>query len=546
MKSWLGLTGLVLLTACSNATHDVIPTLDPKDTPEVRVGQRLFRETRFAQLSYVQTAGDVNRDVRGEPVLSTLPRSSARLASPFAGQTMSCVACHMVEDAKGITGAGSRVYADFNSRTLIPVRGDGSLVTTRNTPGLVGTAEARSVPEVFHFDGEFATLEDLVIGGWTGRNFGWAPSEGATARAHVAEVLRNDNGKNATAKKYDGMPYAVLLKGEDPLIPEAFRVRPAYRIDAATADDATLVRAAAHLVAVYMRSLLFTKDPATGVFSGSPYDQFLNANDLPQKPDAGESDSDYADRLAVAAGALVRPRWVSGDFELHDHPFQFGPDEFQGLQIFLARGKAGAAAPGGSRGNCVSCHTPPNFTDFKFHNDGAAQEEFDAIHGAGAFMNLAVPTYAERMRDPDRNLPANGARPGALGTYRTPPSADHPERADLGLWNVIFNPDIPAPQSAIAAIVCGGGNCDPDSVLPTTIALFKTPGLRDLGHSDPYLHTGRKKSLGEVIEFYRTQSDLARSGLVRNSDPELSGIRLSQDDVASLTAFLNALDEDYE
>src|SRR5579885_3617806 len=198
----------LVLSACSNATHDGPQAFDPKDTPESRVGERLFREPRFSQLFYSESGGDVNRGVAGDPVLSSLPRSGQELRSPFAGQTVSCVACHMVDDAAAVPGAGNRAYADFASRTLIPVRDDGSVVTTRNTPTLVGAAETREGPEVFHFDGEFPTREDLVIGGWTGRNFGWLPGEAATAKAHVAEVVRGDDGKNALGQKFGaGLSY---------------------------------------------------------------------------------------------------------------------------------------------------------------------------------------------------------------------------------------------------------------------------------------------------------------------------------------------------
>ena len=81
---------------------------------------------------------------------------------------------------------------------------------------------------------------------------------------------------------------------------------------------------------------------------------------------------------------------------------------------------------------------------------------------------------------------------------------------------------------------------------PWRLRRFKTPGLRDLGHSAPYLHTGRSDTLESVIGLYGKFSSFARAGTMRNPDPLLSGIALQPGDVAALAAFLKSLNEDYE
>jgi len=81
--------------------------------------------------------------------------------------------------------------------------------------------------------------------------------------------------------------------------------------------------------------------------------------------------------------------------------------------------------------------------------------------------------------------------------------------------------------------------------LPRTIALFRTPTVRDLSHSEPYLHTGRMNSLEGVIRFYQKFSAKARRGSVRNPDPELGKIFLGESDIGPLAAFLRSLNEDY-
>ena len=86
---------------------------------------------------------------------------------------------------------------------------------------------------------------------------------------------------------------------------------------------------------------------------------------------------------------------------------------------------------------------------------------------------------------------------------------------------------------------------NPVLALPHTIALFKTSNVRDLGSSEPYLHTGRMNTLEDVIDFYERFSALARAGAVRNADPELGRVFLDDSSVAPLAAFLRALNEDY-
>jgi cytochrome c peroxidase len=82
-------------------------------------------------------------------------------------------------------------------------------------------------------------------------------------------------------------------------------------------------------------------------------------------------------------------------------------------------------------------------------------------------------------------------------------------------------------------------------VLPLTIGLFKTPTLRDLGQSDPYLHTGQMDAIEDVLKFYVESAGLARQGSLRNGASQLADIALGADDLAPLAAFLRALNEDY-
>jgi cytochrome c peroxidase len=60
------------------------------------------------------------------------------------------------------------------------------------------------------------------------------------------------------------------------------------------------------------------------------------------------------------------------------------------------------------------------------------------------------------------------------------------------------------------------------------------------------MHNGQFDRLEDVMAFYIDSSNLARQGRLRNGAPALTGIILAQQDIASLTAFLKSLNEDYE
>jgi cytochrome c peroxidase len=76
----------------------------------------------------------------------------------------------------------------------------------------------------------------------------------------------------------------------------------------------------------------------------------------------------------------------------------FGAQELEGLKTFLAEPSAipptGPELAAGKIGNCLACHAAPNFTDFKMHNTGTAQREYESIHGVNAFAALAIPDLA--------------------------------------------------------------------------------------------------------------------------------------------------------
>jgi hypothetical protein len=551
------------------------PTREEFDPPEITIGERLFLETRFSQFfgAYVTNGGDVNTpSVTGDPVVDDTVTPGNPLPGPFAGQSMNCRACHLVDEQLETPGGGMRTYGDFARRSPVPDRGDGKVTAPRNSPPLVNASLPRDIGLLLHFDGEFATMADLVKATFTGRNFGWLPRESNAAITNLARVIRQDNGEGELAQEFGGLSYRTILTGTDPSIPAEFRLPKAFRVNVARASDAQIFDAVAALVAVYTEHLEFSRDE-DGHFTLSPFDVFLEQNDLPRAPAKGESDLAYGRRLMKRVRQLQashsiqfvdsNPNTESGSFDFHDQPFQFGAEELRGMQIFFNEPDRTPLRPAqvsaGGIGNCVACHAAPNFTDFRFHNTGVTQVEYDGIHGPGKFATLAIPGLATRLAHHDAYLPATPAHPDASGRFRAIPQAGSPELTDLGLWNVFANPDFPKTQLRLWKIACDSAigdatpphllatlsRCAPSQLLPETIALFKTPGLRDLNHSGPYMHNGQFDTLSDVVELYRTTSGLERASRLRNGANDLAGIALSPSDVGPVVSFLRSLNEDY-
>jgi hypothetical protein len=515
------------------------------DPAEVAIGERLFLETRFAQYFMANGGDDVNAPlVAGDPVMDTTVTLGSPFEGPFAGMSMNCSACHLVDQQLETLGGGNRTYSDFARRSPIPARGDGHTVTPRNSPPLVNASLGRSVPFFLHFDGEFTTREDLVKATITGRNYGWMPTEGKQAIANLVRVIKNDDGGGPIAAEFGALPYSVVLTGTDPNIPAEFVLPEEFRVDVSRASNKRIFDAVAKLIGAYLDGLLFIQDEE-GFFAGSPYDVFLIKNGLPRAPEPSESEEAYAARLRTAIEALANPQFVSdadGSFHTFEQPFVFGPLELHGLEIFLRQ----SATPAPAVGNCVACHAPPVFTDFKFHNTGATQEEYDAMHGPGAFNTLAVPSLKTRKANYNAYLPPTANHPSAQGPFLSVPTAGSPNLVDLGIWNVYANPDQPKAQRGLRDVLVSEGNAPKKDLLNRSIARFKTLGLRDLGQSAPYLHTGRMDTIEEVIRFYIGSSNGARAGNLRNPAPELSNIHIAEPDVVPLAAFLRSLNEDYE
>lgn len=556
------LAGLVSCSASDSQTSPQPIADTGAPGAEEAVGERLFLETRFAQSFkvFIDQGGDINQPTVNDPALDTLETVSTPLnPGPFSGLSMNCRACHLVDDVLASPDGGMRTYADFARRSRIPARADGKTHAPRNSPSLVNSTLARSEGTLLHFDAEFNSIEDLIAATFTGRNFGWLPGEQAQAIKHIAHVVRGDDGSFDLTDT--GLSYRTLFTGTHPTIPEELRLRPQFRAFIGSGTDQDIFNAIVRVVAAYVKGLRFSQTTEDGKPIRSPFDVFLETNGLPQAPESNESPIEYSRRLRQlviareSTGTLrfvtSNPNRADGQFQFHSQPFSFGAQELAGLKMFLAEPSSLPPSPTelttGQIGNCIACHAAPHFTDFKAHNTGTTQKEYDETpsHGNGAFMSLAIPTLATRTAD---DLPATEQHPTASERFRAIP-APGTTLIDLGMWNVFANPDMPTTQSKVRSILCDEDqpcSASQTELLNRAIARFKTPGLRDLGHSAPFMHNGQFDTLNNVLTFYRETAELARAGQLRNGAIQLQGISLNSSDLASLVSFLQSLNEDYQ
>ncbi len=373
---------------------------------------------------------------------------------------------------------GTRAYTDFLARSWVSWRSkDPRRDGLRNAPTIFDSA---LMPRL-HFDGEFDSLEGLVKGTISGRTLGWLPGEEEQAFEQAYRFIRDDAGEGTTASYRD-------------------QFKSAFGVDLRDLKRDEVIALVARAVSEFMKTLRTEMK--------SPYDQFVRANGLSERPEREEAPVVFAQRLLTRLTSLE----AEGRLKLTK---DFSADALKGLKIFLrAKGDA-------SVGNCAACHAPPQFADFSFHNIGTSQSEYDRLHGEGSFAALAIPDFAR------------ASRPAVQ--FREIPSRDKPGVIDLGHWNFVDVRSSPLRRA---------GEKD-DQFLERMIATFKTPTLRNLAFTYPYMHNGAYASLESVLKELMRLSSMARSGRVRAADEELARIRISEADLLPLIAFLNALNEDF-
>jgi cytochrome c peroxidase len=389
-----------------------------------------------------------------------------RFSTPDGDLPASCSNCHMFDqDPQGL-----RAYADFLNRSWVSSRAqDRRRLGLRNSPTIFDVAEAPRL----HHDGEFGSLEELVRGTISGRSMGWLPGEEARAFERARAVILNDGGAEAYRNQFKAV----------------------FDVDVEKLNRDEVVDLMAKAVSGFVRALKTRKD--------SPYDKFIEANRLESGPAPGEDGKAFARRLLAGIKSVES----KGAVKLTNG---FDETAFKGLKLFYdARA-----------GNCATCHTPPLFTDFSFHNKGVSQLDYDRVHSDGKFEALPVPGAASARRPSPQ--------------FHENPSRERPGEADLGFWNFVDLKTSPLRRA---------GESD-DAFLRRMTATFKTPTLRNLAYTQPYFHNGSIQTLEETLGEIIRLSDMARAGRVREGDEELAKIRIGEAEIAPLVAFLDSLNED--
>lgn len=543
-----------LLAVCLHA--------EEMDPAEILLGERLFLETRFAQYFkiHLDQGGRVNQTLnQGDPALDMTvrffglpPYQTPFTDGAYAGQSFNCRSCHLVDEHLEHSELGMRAYSDFASRSPLPTRDDDRTTTVRNSPALVDASLLRE-NFILHFDGEFSSLPQLVRSTLSDRNFGWLPNERNIAIQHVCRIVREDDGNGDLAKEFGGYSYTEFFMGQNAQgesLADEYLLPKALRTDIKRGSCNDVFINVANLIAIYTEDLVFAQDESIL----SPYDLFLQINKLPIQPNEGETDLAYSKRLMQKIQELHKqeklqfvkrnPNTEKGNFDFHDQPYLFGAEQLAGMQVFFNQNNQDKI----SNGNCIACHAAPHFTDFGLHNTGITQVEYDAIHGPGAFNKLAIPNLKQRNKEADLYLPATHQHPSRQSIFRSIPSKNKPMATDLGAWNIFYNADYPKSQQRIKNLICKNGNLtctSDDQALERSIATFKTPGLRNLGHSAPYMHNGQISDLHAVLSFYIAAASSSRQGLFRNADADISNIQIDANDINPLVLFLISLYEDY-
>jgi cytochrome c peroxidase len=161
------------------------------------------------------------------------------------------------------------------------------------------------------------------------------------------------------------------------------------------------------------------------------------------------------------------------------------PAQVRGLALFVGKGR------------CRMCHAGPNFSDGEFHGTGVAP-----LGGGDPFDPARYEGVRAVLNDPFNALgPHSDARAGA--------AAEKLETLARG---------------------------------PETWGEFKTPTLRNVARTAPYMHQGQFASLADVVRFYSTLEGSAPPG--HHQEQVLQPLELTEDEQADLIAFLESLTDE--
>lgn len=144
--------------------------------------------------------------------------------------------------------------------------------------------------------------------------------------------------------------------------------------------------------------------------------------------------------------------------------------------------------------NCRLCHVGPNFTDGEFHSIGLANRDGTIPSDAGRFAG------ASALKDDMFS---------AAGRFSDAPDGDAAKRTRQTI------------------------------ITPDHWGQFKTPSLRNVATSAPYMHQGHFDSLDDVLHYYSTLDGMIQIG--HHRETILQPLNLTDQQRADLIAFLQSL-----
>jgi cytochrome c peroxidase len=463
------------------------------------LGEKIFNDIRFSKYFYQASAGDPNFPVNNIPEPQNL---------------ISCSSCHMIDQK--FEEFGMRGYSDLNATTPLAIVVSGQTHSLRNTPALIGIGSRFSRHDISHYDGELVHSE-TYLGNFLGPHNGWNKNEKEISRNNIIKVLKEDRGDLFNAE----FSYRTISLGIDPSLPDEIRLPEDWRVDIDTLSSAEIIDYMVRAGTEYLMGIDFQTDQE-GNYIGSPYDQFLKANSIERGPIEGEDNFDYTVKLRNALINIKSPIFIEKKFfKTQKKVIGFEAKELKGLKTFF---NIGSTAESG-RGMCIKCHTAPLFTDQSFHNVAVTQKAFDVKNGTGAFVSLNVPNLKEREQQNIYFL----------------------EGRDLGVWNFFARDGKETLTKFIRSEFCRPDeDCSDDYLLPFMVARFKTPSLRNLGMSNPYFHDGSSQTIKETLVHYKDFSQKVRQKKVKNPAPQMRMMKITDEDIENLKAFLESLNENYE
>lgn len=181
---------------------------------------------------------------------------------------------------------------------------------------------------------------------------------------------------------------------------------------------------------------------------------------------------DYGKAIAVFQRHFIITGDSAFDQYMKGEKSALNPSEISGMAIF--KGKA----------NCISCHNGANFTDSGFYNVGLKRTS--ALDSDAHQSILRFDAKRKKIKE--------------WASVTT----------DYGRYLVTHK--------------------------PKDKGKFKTPTLRNLVDTKPYMHDGRFQTLDEVLVFFNKGGDN-----VANKDPHIKPLNLDKQEIADLKAFLLAL-----